>query len=75
MTRPARQLIAMGLVALTAGLLGALIGGRVLVRTASPPRLHQLVHHDLGSGLVDHSQKMTVAAMQMADMNVWAQRS
>ncbi len=29
----------------------------------------------LGSGLVDHSQKMTVAAMQMADMKVWAQRS
>ncbi len=29
----------------------------------------------LGSGLIDHSQKMTVAAMQMADMKVWAQRS
>jgi hypothetical protein len=24
----------------------------------------------LGSGLIDHSQKMTVAAMQMADMKV-----
>ncbi len=31
--------------------------------------------YKLGSGLVDHSQKMTVAAMQMADMKVWAQRS
>ena len=30
---------------------------------------------NLGSGLIDHSQKMTVAAMQIADMNVWAQRS
>jgi hypothetical protein len=29
----------------------------------------------LGSGLIDHSQKMTVAAMQMADINVWAHRS
>jgi hypothetical protein len=29
----------------------------------------------LGSGLIDHNQKMTVAAMQMADMKVWAQRS
>ena len=30
---------------------------------------------ELGSGLIDHSQKMTVAAMVMADMKVWAQRS
>jgi phage baseplate assembly protein gpV len=30
---------------------------------------------DLGSGLIDQSQKMTVAAMQMADMKVCAQRS
>jgi hypothetical protein len=29
----------------------------------------------LGSGLIDQSQKMTVAAMQMADMNVCAHRS
>ena len=29
----------------------------------------------LGSGLIDHSQKMTVAAMQMAEKNVWAHRS
>ena len=28
----------------------------------------------LGSGLIDQIQKMTVAAMQMADMKVWAQR-
>jgi hypothetical protein len=30
---------------------------------------------ELGSGLIDHSQKMTVAAIAMADMKVWAQRS
>ena len=29
----------------------------------------------LASGLIDHSQKMTVAAIAMADMKVWAQRS
>lgn len=29
----------------------------------------------LGSGLIDQSQKMTIAAMQMADMKVWAHRS
>ena len=33
------------------------------------------VRCDLGSGLIDHSQKMTTAAMQMADMKVWAHRS
>ena len=29
----------------------------------------------LGSGLIVHIQKMTMAAMVMADMKVWAQRS
>ena len=29
----------------------------------------------LGSGLIDHIQKMTMAAIAMADMKVWAQRS
>lgn len=29
----------------------------------------------LGSGLIDYIQKMTIAAMAMADMKVWAQRS
>ncbi len=29
----------------------------------------------LGSGLIDQSQKMTVAAMQIAEKKVWAQRS
>jgi len=29
----------------------------------------------LGSGLIDQSQKMTAAAMQMAEKNVWAHRS
>ena len=36
---------------------------------------HHALTERLGSGLIDHSQKMTVAAMQMADMKVWAQRS
>jgi len=26
--------------------------------------------NDLGSGLIDYNQKMTMAAMQIADMNV-----
>jgi type I restriction enzyme M protein len=30
---------------------------------------------ELGSGLIDYSQKMTSAAIQIADMNVWAHRS
>jgi hypothetical protein len=30
---------------------------------------------ELGSGLIDHIQKMTMAAMAIADMKVWAQRS
>lgn len=29
----------------------------------------------LGSGLINHSQKMTAAAMQIAEKKVWAQRS
>jgi hypothetical protein len=29
----------------------------------------------LGSGLIDHIQKMTIAAMQIADMKVWAHLS
>jgi hypothetical protein len=41
--------------------------------------MHQLIRFDvralLGSGLINHNQKMTVAAIAMADMNVWAQRS
>ncbi|MEF2559435.1 DNA-binding protein [Aurantimonas sp. C2-5-R2] len=31
--------------------------------------------NELGSGLIDQSQKMTAAAMQMAEKKVWAQRS
>ncbi len=34
-----------------------------------------LLRSALGSGLIDQSQKMTVAARAMADMKVWAQRS
>jgi glycosyltransferase involved in cell wall biosynthesis len=36
-------------------------------------RLHAIAK--LGSGLIDYSQKMTTAAMQIADMKVWAHRS
>lgn len=32
-------------------------------------------HVALGSGLIDHIQKITVAAMQIADMKVCAHRS
>jgi hypothetical protein len=35
----------------------------------------QTATHDLGSGLIDHIQKMTIAAIAMADMKVCAQRS
>jgi hypothetical protein len=34
-----------------------------------------LKYKDLGSGLIDYIQKMTVAAIAIADMKVWAQRS
>jgi hypothetical protein len=30
---------------------------------------------DLGSGLIDHNQKMTAAAIAMAEKNAWAHRS
>ena len=30
---------------------------------------------DPGSGLIDHIQKMMIAAIAIADMNVWSQRS
>ena len=37
--------------------------------------LKRSTNEKLGSGLIDQSQKMTVAAMHMADMKVWAHRS
>jgi hypothetical protein len=46
--------------------------GEFLDSVISAPSLN-LVY--LGSGLIDHSQNMTVAASAMADMNVWAHRS
>ncbi len=42
------------------------------------PWIHKRVYRiycALGSGLIDHIQKMTMAAIAMADMKVWAQRS
>jgi DNA invertase Pin-like site-specific DNA recombinase len=48
-------------------------------KDAQRPRLkamlRQLRQGDLGSGLINHSQKMTAAAMQIAEKKVWAQRS
>ena len=38
-------------------------------------RFENQVLAELGSGLIDHIQKMTMAAIAMADMKVWAQRS
>ena len=46
-----------------------------LLKVPFLPGGRQVPLADLGSGLIDQSQKMTVAAMQMADMNVWAHRS
>ena len=42
--------------------------------TASSPKMDLLLAI-LGSGLIDQSQKMTVAAMQMAEKKVWAHLS
>jgi hypothetical protein len=39
------------------------------IKTISRPE------YELGSGLIDYSQKMTTAAIQMADMKVCAHRS
>jgi len=59
------------------GVLAALFGGAVF--NASTTRLDYLLFSiyrtDLGSGLIDQSQKRTTAAMQMAEKNVWAHRS
>ncbi|MQA67109.1 MAG: hypothetical protein GEU76_14610 [Alphaproteobacteria bacterium] len=41
---------------------------------ASPEHADKVVWQ-LRSGLIDQSQKMAVAVMQMADMKVWAHRS
>ena len=60
MTRSVRQLIATGLIALAAGLVGALAGGRMFDR-APPPALHQLVHHDL---VLDAAQRARIDALE-----------
>jgi hypothetical protein len=39
------------------------------------PTIRRGFYRVLGSGLIDHIQKMTIAAMAIADMKVWAQRS
>ena len=45
------------------------------VSKADAPFLNPLHWPRLGPGPTDLNQKMTVAAMQMADMKVWAQLS
>ncbi len=35
----------------------------------------EVLQPDLGSELIDHIQKMTMAAIAIADMKVWAHRS
>lgn len=53
----------------------------ILIAKNSDAVLHSLLQladrdaYELGSGLIDQSQKMTAAAMQMAEKNVWAHRS
>ena len=42
---------------------------------AAKTSAEQVVKDELGSGLIDQSQKMTAAAMQMAEKKVWAHRS
>jgi hypothetical protein len=44
---------------------------RFLAETAENEQLFGMS----GSGLIDYSQKMTIAAIQIADINVWAHRS
>ena len=51
-----------------------LIGGEI-VPMSSKGIQHETLKNRLGSGLIDQSQKMTAAAMQMAEKNVWAHRS
>ena len=50
------------------------VGARNNTRATLPDHA-ALKAGDLGSGLIDQSQKMTVAAMAMAEKKVWAHRS
>ena len=59
---------------------GTLVRTIGLVRAKAKIGMKNLAYNirrlgQLGSGLIDHIQKMTIAAMAMADMKVWAQRS
>ena len=49
--------------------------GRKAGTVKRPGTAHKRAVISLGSGLIDHIQKIIVAAMQIADMKVWAQRS
>lgn len=60
MTRSTGRLIVTTLVALAAGLVGAVIGGRMF-DNARPPALHQLVHHDL---VLDSAQRARIDGLE-----------
>jgi hypothetical protein len=51
------------------------VGGALMAALEVDKQIGFFLNHDLGSGLIDQSQKMTVAAMAMADMKVCAHRS
>ncbi len=55
----------------------ALIGGNGAGKSSILKALDKFysTSKSLGSGLTNQSQKMTVAAMHMAEKKVWAQRS
>jgi hypothetical protein len=61
------------------GLLGAYLNSPsrgILITTQRQLSIQRFTAaHELGSGLIDHIQKMTMAAIAMADMKVCAQRS
>ncbi len=51
------------------------VGGSVVAVGDGYQHLCLRLCAELGSGLIDQSQKVTAAAMHMAEKNVWAQRS
>ena len=53
----------------------AIKNSELLARAAEYFDVFVTVDRNLGSGLIDYIQKMTIAAIQIADMNVWAHRS
>jgi hypothetical protein len=50
-------------------------GPKKVLPEAEHSRSIRLDWRPLGSGLIDHIQKMTIAAIAIADKKVWAHRS